>query len=971
MLCCISQIYGQDPYFITYDVDNGLPSSEVYDIVSDEKQNIWISTDRGLVKYDGASFKSYNSSDGLSADANFYFNKDGEGNIWISGYNKSLSYIRNDSIIQFNQNKKINQLLGNKSSQWIKYIVNNADTVSFIPFQNYAGIEYCQFSNQISNGKDSKGLAEKIFTDFSLKDTMVYIQGDFYNFYFHQKALTLSDWYRVSKAISLPENQIVYHNRKTIFKKNLTSRIVEKAEIPFDIEKIYFDSENNLWVCTRKGLFYFEDAKLNASPKVYFKDLLISSIVEDFQGNYWVATNDSGVKFIPSFDISNLNYGNNGNENESFLSTFVDNEKIVFGSSKSNLIVCDREEDCQLFSVPTFSSNSQVNNIGQWDKESLMLTRGLLFEGYTFEKAESPIPDHKISSYCKKLENNDWIVFTRNSRFSVLSTKKKILINSDDFIKPIVSNLYTCIQEKKGDIYLGTGNGLFLVQNYDYDNNVEILDNDGNGLGRISSITIDSNNIVWLSTIGNRIYAVIDNKAIKFVEMAKLLNPMVNKIITTYDSTLWLATNNGIDVMSYTFEDTLNLNFIRNINISDGLVSNSVNDLAFWDGKIWAATNGGICNFKTSIMNKHVPQIPISITEFVNKDSTYNIDEELRFDSDQNDVFISYSGLSFQQFGEPVEYKYRLIKDGEGDENWYYTNVRSERFNDLSHGKYTFEVNAMNKLRVWNETAARVNFVIEPRFVDTFLFKLLMVFLFVTGIAAIIKSINDRNAIKQSRLLELQEAKRKTQEAEIAAIRNQMNPHFVYNSLNSIQNLIFKDDSFGANYYLSKFSTLIRQSLQFASVNYISLQQEFDFLSNYLELEKLRFPDKFEYSFKIDDQLDASSIMIPSLILQPIVENSIKHGFDNLDYVGSIVIKATRKENILEVTIKDNGNGIKKMPNNNVNVNNHKSLGIEMVNNRIDLLNRTYFDVEATVKVDRSESGYQTLFVLPIIHNND
>lgn len=966
-----TNVLGQDPYHITYDVDNGLPSSEIYDIISDKNENIWISTDRGIVKCNGSSFQLFTTNNGLGDNTNFHFNIDAEDRIWCSGFNKSLSYIdtENDSIYQFEYNPALKTLLNKSSSNWIKYFEGTIDSFYFVTLNNAHNAKYYEFDNSSGLSLDNQAAFSNKEFNFQGNDTTIEIHNEYYTFYSYPKR-----FYRVSKALVNHENSFtILHNKNELRKLNFADSSSLSAKIPYEIQKIYLDNDDNLWVCSRRGLHYFENADLSKAPKIYFSELLISSITEDFQGNYWVGTNDSGVKFVPSFSISNADYAISEVENESFLSAKIFKEKLVFGSSKSKILICENDNRCEVVKVPIASSNSQINNIEYWE-ESLILSTGLLYDGTTFKNTISLNPSiTEMTGFKYHLANKDIIFTSARDMFTLFASPYDRILRSSEFLNPIVLNLRTIVQNQNEDIFLGTMNGLFKVSNYDYHNNIEILDKSGKGLGRISDIIIDKNNIVWAATIGNGIYAIGDTMATKVNNEKSLTNPMVNNIAITNDSILWLATNNGIEALSYTYVDSLKVKFLRNINKGDGLISTSVNDLEFWNGEIWAATNAGVCNFSPNILDEKVPQIPIAITEFMNQDSVYNIKGELSFKPKQNDIFISYSGLSFQQFSDEVEYKYRLIKDGiESDDDWYFTNARSERFNDLKHGNYTFEVNAMNKLGIWNDSPARINFVIQPRFVDTLLFKFLMLFLLLLIAFVTIKIINYRNFVRQKRLLELEEAKRKTQEAEISAIRNQMNPHFVYNSLNSIQNLIFKNDSYGANYYLSKFSTLMRQSLQFTSVNFISLKQEFDFLENYLELEMLRFPNKFEFEFVIDDLIDPSLFLIPSLILQPIVENSIKHGFDNIDYKGILKIEALLKENLLEIYIKDNGCGTKKIakilnPDDTL----HKSFGTKMVQNRIDLLNKSHFDVQATIDISPSENGYQTKFILPIIHHND
>jgi len=517
-------------------------------------------------------------------------------------------------------------------------------------------------------------------------------------------------------------------------------------------------------------------------------------------------------------------------------------------------------------------------------------------------------------------------------------------------------------------------NGLFKVENYDYSNSFEIHDNNGGSLGRISNISIDTNNIVWVSTIGNGVIGIKENTTKCISELPYLSSQMVNKVLITNDSILWLATNNGIDVLSYHWDDTLSVKFIRNINNTDGLVSNYVNDLAFYNGRIWAATNKGMYRFSPDILKSEVPQIPISITQFENEDSIYNKGDDLVFDFDENDIKISYLGMSYQQQKDKIEYKYRLMKNENlTDAKWYYTYALSQRFNNLSAGEYVFEVTAKNKLKIWTENPAKVYFTITPRIIDTRLFKSLLLIFTVSVLAIVYKIQIKRIKQRQSRDKELALAKQNMQEAELSAIRNQMNPHFVFNSLNSIQNLIFKNDKEGTNYYLSQFSKLMRQSLQFTSLDFITIKKELTFLKNYLELESLRFPKKFEVIFVVSEQINSSEIMIPSLILQPIVENSIKHGFNNINYKGLIKIEAKLwDDNTLYLSVIDNGKGSKT---GNIlfrtNLKEHKSLGIEMVKNRINLLNKTRYQMKAEITQEITESGYATIFKMPILLNND
>jgi LytS/YehU family sensor histidine kinase len=145
--------------------------------------------------------------------------------------------------------------------------------------------------------------------------------------------------------------------------------------------------------------------------------------------------------------------------------------------------------------------------------------------------------------------------------------------------------------------------------------------------------------------------------------------------------------------------------------------------------------------------------------------------------------------------------------------------------------------------------------------------------------------------------------------AEMETLRSQMNPHFIFNALNSMQGFIFGEDKKNASRFLHKFSTLIRNSLNYSKSEFISLNEELEFIKNYLEIENIRFDNQFVYFFE-DNGIDKVQLKVPPLIIQPLVENSIKHGFSNLNEREQIRIECIQKKDVLEIIVSDNGKGI-------------------------------------------------------------
>ncbi len=153
---------------------------------------------------------------------------------------------------------------------------------------------------------------------------------------------------------------------------------------------------------------------------------------------------------------------------------------------------------------------------------------------------------------------------------------------------------------------------------------------------------------------------------------------------------------------------------------------------------------------------------------------------------------------------------------------------------------------------------------------------------------------------------------RKVAEFKQRLLRSQMNPHFIFNSLTSVQNLILQKDEIKASVYLSRFSDLVRNILKNSQVELISLEEEISTVENYLELQKIRFPEKFDYDIKVDEKLESENINIPPMLVQPFIENAIEHAFKSLDTKGHIIVSILKKSDSFIMEIKDNGIGRQK-----------------------------------------------------------
>ena len=213
--------------------------------------------------------------------------------------------------------------------------------------------------------------------------------------------------------------------------------------------------------------------------------------------------------------------------------------------------------------------------------------------------------------------------------------------------------------------------------------------------------------------------------------------------------------------------------------------------------------------------------------------------------------------------------------------------------------------------------------------------------------------------------------KRKNKEIALQSLRREMNPHFIFNSLNSVNQFISQNKELEANKYLSSYSTLMRNMMENSNKDFVTIATEINQLKKYLDLEHLRFQDKFDYEITIDETIDTDGTYIPNMIIQPHLENAIWHGLRYLDTKGLLQLKIQLKEGKIRVSIDDNGIGLTKsqeLKTSNQKV--HESRGLTNTAERIALLNELYkhsisFKIE---EKSAPQTGTIVIIDFPIIH---
>jgi hypothetical protein len=340
----------------------------------------------------------------------------------------------------------------------------------------------------------------------------------------------------------------------------------------------------------------------------------------------------------------------------------------------------------------------------------------------------------------------------------------------------------------------------------------------------------------------------------------------------------------------------------------------------------------------------------------------------------QNSIHIGTGIIDYYSKGNSrIRYKLEGL-----NYNWQYApDYYTIRYDGLQPKKYRLVIQASNATNEFNGPEKFLVINISPAFWNTWWFRIAVIASIATLFYGLI-----RWRLKQKFRLKLEQSEKEKQIAELShkaselemqALRSQMNPHFIFNSLNSINMFILENNKLQASEYLSKFSRLVRLILQNSQEAVIPLERELEALQLYLELEALRFDQKFEYKITIADVVDTAMLKVPPLIIQPYAENAIWHGLMHKREKGHLEIEVYQQDEILFYKITDDGIGRKDAAElKSKSASTRKSMGMRITADRIDMLqhrNETSITITDLVLADGNPGGTEVLIKIPIVYD--
>jgi ligand-binding sensor domain-containing protein len=954
----------------TFTTDNGLPHNNIRVIAEDSTGFLWIGTWDGLSRYDGHEFKNYYHIPGDTNSISFFSIRnlivDRTNNLWIlTGRGDIVLYdrIRDDfhRITSFGENSKIqiNNLNVDKNDDlWMVYKdgIIKRDIISgdFIHYKiiNEKG-ESCSLNDQ-----DFFGIGFSGNGNIWLCGRMIY------------------------EFEILNPDQV---NGKAVIKKiyNIESSFLE-GRTDFDYRprfSFYESPSGNCWIFSNIGLFKLNKEKgsfyeysgepdldefvvskifdwawykvglYSYNPLTHYTRFikpeisqLISAIHQQGKKMIWFSnTSESGtplgltqIVFSDSF-FKNYMTENEGHELQAVYSITKDqNNNLWVGIRGKDHIVQitpdNKNKKTGQLTPELFKLSGHIRSMIKV-KEGIWIgyyNDLLLFYDFKSGRFIRHFADGKtFRSLAVSKKGSLYIGRENLSLYYPESGKTELLWKSSRIINKIYLN------EK---VTLWAGISTIMLLKYNTINKESVLYSLSDGEYNIEDICTDEENNLWVATQGEGVckFNPESGKTVFYTTADGLSNNTTYSILKDRSGYFWISTDNGISRLN---PKTGN---IRMFNKTDGLSITEFNSRASYiadDGEFFFGGMGGFAGFypdSLSGKDDDFDEPKILLTDFkVSGEKRVlpkplNVSDTIVLLKGENNFQISFSSTDFTNSSKTL-YRYRLNNI---NLNWIETDLhnRSVNYSNIRPGRYLFEIQATNRNGEWTADK-KITFIVTPFFFQTNLFKisfpLLIVFVLGGIIIVYIRQIKQKESQKQDAM-------------KLQSLQGQMNPHFVFNSLNSINYFISNNDALSANRYIADFSRLIRSILSNLGSNYVLFENEANSIRDYLNIEHLRFGDKFDYEFNTKYIPDSSGFEVFPGLVQPFIENAIWHGVRGLEKrKGFIrVTFSSLNQDRIVCTVEDDGIGRKASFGITKKTENHNSRGIGLALERLQLISK-------------------------------
>lgn len=978
-----------DSDFVRYTFKDGLNSNYITALQQDELGYIWVGTTSGLNRFDGLSFNNFATFNDIQLPTGAIrrleiLEGDRLGIMSEKGLHvldtRKLSYkhffIQDSSVLSTSRNATWDaQLLPGGA-------IAVSTATGFHVFDKHGKIEFRydaftpkDYGKRILYGRD--------MLKVSPNDLLIYIHDyglahyDISRKVFHESPASETQWdaFRVAPADSISahnsltrigadEYLFTYQIKDSIGYYHHGKKSIVNSPFPFP-SRLEFN-----WACkpvavndtlfainsSIGGFFTFildrKTGKIRFNPTKFLKGYTVDLLFVDQEKRLWVGTRNGLLRQRIYENFLQVTYYEPAPDDLAiigFQSSFRYKDKLYVSrfSRTNGLVVIDTATNQVVKRINFFGGNSAWNEIVSmimYHPDTLWLgtamgpvwldTRNYSY-GKIFDPVKYPLyPEAFVHFYPVNKDGYAWFFFFMEGfiiRYHVAS-RRMDLINQDTRPAFPFKRIKSIAYDSYGDVWFG-GHALARWNSREerFDTMMTVYGGANKYHDNILTMSPDENGSLWLHNVENGLleYRIKEKKFIAYTTKDGLPSMILQCFSPVVNDQLWFSTANTLSRFNTRTKKT----FVYDHN--DGFPDESPNNRKiFYDAelnKMFLYCKNYIVTFPAIVSERPSVSRELLIQEFrVNdKKSWYHPDEKLELKHYENTINIRFNIIDLET---PNSYllSYRI----DDEEDWTLAGpVRSLQLKGLQPGEHKIELKATGKNG--EENLKQLVFRIGKPFWKTNAFIIssglllagLVIYLYRRRLAAIHQKANIDKQIAQT---------------QMKALHAQMNPHFVFNSLNSIREMILNNESKEASHFLSKFAQLMRMTLDHSVKSFVSLRSTMEYLERYMEMEQVR-NDKFTCRILADDELDRDEILLPPMLIQPFIENAIWHGITETRKDININIDFKKAGEQLVCIIDDDGVGIdRSIANKKNNVETHTSVGIANIQNRIQLLNEKY-----------------------------
>jgi ligand-binding sensor domain-containing protein len=907
-----------------YSVEDGLAHANVFRIMQDARGFLWFSTNFGLSRFDGRRFVNFLSADGTGDNMVMSVSEDHLGQKWICTFGNGLCYLSTDGII------KPAALSGYlpKKTIFCEELADVKWLIGIDSLRDLYSIRNAQVSRLQVAGRSAKPVQ---FYKIIKQQSVLYVLSDngIYQIGVDQVLRPFLPAFISGKVTDMQQGfgtDEYWVGMQGAILHLQGGKLLERYALNSDeVTDMQVDHGGRLWVSAAdEGILVIEDHKLrNLSANVTIGNILINDVFADAEGNIWFATHGEGVCRLNSLDF--VRYPIEKEVMNAYCKALVHHGPEVYTGSFGTISAW---KEGKLVPVPIPSIKHRyfvyfiqiINNVLYIGTPYGLVVKAI---GADPGRMISPEPEPVgVISMCNDRSGNIWL--GSYSRLYRMDPKTRTIAVEPS--APFGKRINALCSDRQDRLWLGTGSGIMMRKNGAF----EPLTSES--LGSINAIYEDSSSgDIWFAA--DKGLAVYRGKRLNILSHAGTATTgHFNTIGGDSSGNIWAGSTGGLLSV-----DPRSLK-VRDYKTDIG----EVLSILCRGQQMFLGTVNGLSIIRPSGVDD--PKAPVVyITTVVTDTSQLSFPSELRLPYRHNKLRIEFAGLHFR-FPRSVEYRYRI----EGlDTTWHQTTSNTLEIPSLPSGAYRFLVSVRRNGGAWSQAAVLPINVATPLWrngwfilVAILLFTLLLYII----IRAIVKRVEER---KRGQLLLFNKMLYLKQQALGALI----NPHFIFNAMNSIQHYLNRSDSAKANMYLADFAGLIRLTLQHGQDAFIELNTEVARLRLYLSLEQLRTGPDLQFDITVDAQLQGKSLYIPNMVLQPYVENAIWHGIIPKDSPGKLLVSFSRlPHGLIEVKVQDDGLGYDPAALHDTIAARHKGLGMSLTEERLALF-QSLMDKDFSVKV--------------------